>query len=198
MSIIINAADFIIVGLLALFVYLGYHTILFNSILSLIGFCLSFTFSLILLQFLAHTIYVVLELPANMSVLFSFAFLFAIFMLLKVFFMVWAHKIIKIKAEPWFDKLSGVLIGFLKGLLVTSLLAIGFSLLPLPKLIKGTETNSFLLSRVKYVLPTTYDYTRRIIPILFSFRASLEATYKKMGDMDDASRRLLDGYPIKD
>ena len=87
----------------------------------------------------------------------------------------------KMQVVDWFDKLSGALLGIYKGTLIASLLAIGFSLLPLSELVQDIEQSSFFVQAIKKFLPANYDYFSRVIPGTPSFDQALKATQSMVG-----------------
>jgi hypothetical protein len=74
-------------------------------------------------------------------------------LLLYALFLEWVHKIMQMKVEDWFDRIAGTVLGLYKGILAVSLLALGFTLLPLPEVVSQTEQHSLFLQPVKYFAP---------------------------------------------
>lgn len=197
MQIIINFADFIIVGVFAYFIWRGYKGGFYDSLLEVIGFYVCLTITLIALRYVAGFFSVVLELPPNMSVLLGFAFVFAGLALAYLYFVKWIHQMIEMKVHERFNRITGSLLGAYRGLLIASLLVLGFLLLPIPHLVHSTQARSFFIPRIKRVLPLNYDYVRKLIPGPPGFREALLAAYLRIGDIDDISERFLDELPGK-
>ena len=184
MIIKIDATDVIILGTLALFGYLGYKGGLFKGILNLWGFYFSLTLSLLFVPWPANFFHYVLELPPTMSVLLGFAVLFALTQLLYVFFMIWINKIVQMTVKDWFNRLTGTLLGLYRGILIISLMALGFSLLPLTDLVRTNETHSMFFRHVRLFTVYNYNFARRLVPGLPGFKDSLKYGYTKVGKTD--------------
>ena len=197
LSLVINLIDFVVILLWAMFGYLGYRWGLYSGLLNLFGLFFSLAWSLILLPFFAKLFSYVLELPASMSVLLGFTVIFAVVMLLYLFFSQWIQTIIRMEVRDWFNRSSGTLLGLYRGVLLVSLLAIGFTLLPLPKLVDNVESRSPIFRFVKRVTPLNYNYIRMLIPGLISFNDSLAAARKSMGKSDVMLDQLLAEFPPK-
>jgi hypothetical protein len=116
-----------------------------------------------------------------MSILIGFSSIFFIILLLYTFFLQWLNTVMKMHVVDWFDKLSGALLGIYKGTLIASLLALGFSLLPLAELVRDIEQSSFFVQAIKKFLPANYNYFSRIIPGAPSFDQILKATQNMVG-----------------
>lgn len=186
MNVEISYADFTIIVLTVIFGYEGYRAGLFKGILSIGGFFISLTVSLAALPYAARFFNYVIELPPNISILMGFVSIFVISMLLYTLFLEWVHKIMQMKVEDWFDRIMGTLLGLYKGVLAASLLALGFTLLPMPDLVSQIEQKSLFLGSVKYFAPANYNYFRKLVPRTPSFEESLKATFDVMGGEPDA------------
>lgn len=200
MLVIISHIDFFILLLLAVFGYVGYRSGFYNSLLGLSGFYIGVIISFLALPLAAKFFYFVLQLPPNMSIILGFSFVFALVMLLHVFFMQYIHKVIKMEVEDKFNRLSGIVIGLYKGSLIVSLLALGFCMLPMQTMVNNIESKSIFLPRIKRVLPANYDYVRRFVPGLRSYQDSLEVTYKRLGVVarrTDGGKLFCDATSIK-
>ncbi|MDZ7266598.1 MAG: CvpA family protein [candidate division KSB1 bacterium] len=197
MQIVINLADFFILGVLAYFTWRGFKSGLYESLLDLFGFFSCLTLTLILLPYFAQFFSYVVELPPNMSVLLGFTFLFALLALAYLFFVKWIKTMIQMTVNEKFNRVTGTGLGLYRGVLLASLLMLGFTLLPIPRVVQGTQARSLLMARTKMVLPLSYDYVRKLIPGPPGFRQALQAAYKRIGGLDPVSERLLDELPGK-
>jgi uncharacterized membrane protein required for colicin V production len=185
MAVEISYADFSIIVLTVIFGYEGYRSGFFKGILSIGGFFISLTVSLAALPYAARFFNYVIELPPNISILMGFVSIFVISMLLYTLFLEWVHKIMQMKVEDWFDRIMGTLLGLYKGVLAASLLALGFTLLPMPEVVSRTEQNSLFLQPVKYFAPRNYNYFRKLVPRTPSFEETLKNTFAVMGGEPD-------------
>lgn len=158
MQIIINFADFIIIGVLAYFIWSGYKGGFYDNLLELIGFYVCLT--------LAY-----------------------------LYFVKWIHKMIEMKVHERFNRITGSLLGAYRGVLMASLLVLGFLLLPIPHLVQPTQARSFFMRKIKIVLPMNYDYVRRLVPGPPGFREALTAAFYRIGPLDEISTRFLDDLP---
>lgn len=181
MAVEISYADFTIILLIVLIGFDGYRAGFFHEILTIGGFFFSLLITLISLPPAARFFYDVIQLQTNMSILMGFSSIFFLILLLYSFFLQWLNSVMKMEVVDWFNKLSGALLGIYKGTLIASLLALGFSLLPLSELVRDIEQNSFFVQAIKKFLPANYDYFSRIIPGTPSFEQALKATQSLVG-----------------
>lgn len=191
MTISIGPTDVVIVVLVVLSGYAGYRTGFYESLLRLFGFYGAVMISLILLQYLARFFNYVMQLPPNMSLLLGFSFIFGLLMLLQVFFMHWMHQIIKMEVVKWFNLGVGTFLGALKGLLVASLVALGFSLLPMTREIQRTENGSMLFRTTRCLLPLNFGLIGKIVPVVPSFEKTLTLAQTRLVGADDRTSALL-------
>jgi uncharacterized membrane protein required for colicin V production len=195
-SVEISYADFSIIVLTVIFGYEGYRSGFFKGILSLGGFFISLTVSLAALPYAARFFNYVIELPPNISILMGFLSIFVINMLLYALFLEWVNKIMEMKVnEEWFDRIAGTLLGLYKGVLAVSLLALGFTILPLPELVQRTEQRSLFLQPVKYFTPVNYNYFKRLVPRTPSFEETIKSTFAVMGgEPDPMAAGLMESF----
>lgn len=190
-SVEISYADFFIILLTVIFGYEGYRSGFFNGVLSIGGIFLSLIITLIALPYSARFYHVVIELSPNVSIIMGFSTIFVISLLLHTLFLQWLHTIMKLEVVDWFNRITGTLLGLYKGFLILSLLALGFSFLPLPELIKYTEERSTFLQPIKSFLPANYNYFRKLVPRSPSFEESLKNTYAMLGISDEMAADLM-------
>jgi uncharacterized membrane protein required for colicin V production len=195
MAVEISYADFSIIVLTVIFGYEGYRSGFFKGILSIGGIFISLTISLAALPYAARFFNYVIELPPNISILLGFISIFVISMLLYALFLEWVHKVMQMKVEDWFDRISGTLLGLYKGVLAVSLLALGFTLLPLPEVVRSTEQRSLFLQPVKYFTPVNYNYFKKLVPRTPSFEDTIKNTFTVMGGKpDDSAAGLIESF----
>lgn len=198
MNVEISYADFSIIVLTVIFGYEGYRAGLFKGLLSVGGFFISLTVTLAALPYAARFFNYVIELPPNISILIGFLSIFVISMLLYTLFLEWIHKIMQMKVEDWFDRIMGTLLGLYKGVLAASLLALGFTLLPMPEVVSRTEQHSLFLQPVKYFAPRNYNYFKKLVPRTPSFEETLKITFEVMGGEPDAmTAGLMESFKSK-
>jgi len=195
MAVEISYADFTIIALMIIFGFEGYRAGLFNGILSIGGLFFSFIMAVILLPYSARFFNFVIELPANISILMGFISIFVLVLLLYALILQWLKTLMKMEVVDWFNRLSGTLIGLYKGLITVSLLSLGFSLLPLPELVKATETRSLFMQTVKYFAPVNYNYFRKLYPYAPSFEQTLKDTFANMQkEPDEVATNLINAF----
>jgi uncharacterized membrane protein required for colicin V production len=124
----------------------------------------------------------------------GFATIYVISLLLYALFLQWLHTIMKMEVVDWFNRISGTLLGIYKGLLIASLLALGFSLLPMPDMVRSTEERSLFLRPVKYFMPINYNYFKRLVPGIPSFEETLKATFDQLGEVDEMAANLMEAF----
>lgn len=195
MAVEISYADFSIIALTVIFGYEGYRSGFFKGILSVGGLFIALTISLIALPYAARFFNYVIELPPNISILMGFVSIFVINMLLYALFLEWVHKIMQMKVEDWFDRIAGTVLGLYKGVLAVSLLAIGFTLLPLQDTVRNTEQRSLFLRPVKCFTPVNYNYFKKLVPNTPSFEDTIKNTFTVMGgEPDDMAAGLMESF----
>ncbi|MCG3120381.1 MAG: hypothetical protein ALAOOOJD_03066 [bacterium] len=195
MAVEISYADFTIIALMIVFGFEGYRSGLFNGILSIGGLFFSLIVAVVLLPFSARFFNFVIELSPNLSVIMGFLAIFVLCLLLFALFLEWVHKIMKMEVVDWFNRIAGTLIGLYKGLIATSLLALGFSLLPMPELVQRTEANSMFMAPVKYVAPYNYNFFRKLYIGTPSFEETLKNAYTRMEkEPDEMATNLINAF----
>ncbi len=197
MTISITPTDVVIVALVALCGYAGYRAGFYDSLLRVSGFFGAVTISLVLSRYVARFFNYVMELPPNMSILLGFSFIFGLLMLLQIFFMHWMQEIIKMQVVKWFDVTFGTLLGAYRGLLAASLLALGFSLLPLSSAIPRIESQSMFFSKTRFILPDNFSYISKLFPFLPSFENSIAVTTTYLVGSDDRTTALLQEFQAR-
>ncbi|MDZ7289202.1 MAG: CvpA family protein [candidate division KSB1 bacterium] len=197
MAVQISYADFTIIALLLIFGFEGYRSGFFNGILSIGGIFISLAISLAALPYSARFFNFVIELPPNLSILMGFVTIFVICLLLYALFLQWLHTIMKMEVVDWFNRISGTLLGLYKGLLTVSLLALGFSLLPMRELVRTTAEGSLFFERVKYITPLNYNYFRKLVPLTPTFEDSMENTVAMLGQSDEMAASLMESFKSK-
>jgi uncharacterized membrane protein required for colicin V production len=192
MAVEINYADFAIIALMIIFGFEGYRAGFFAGILSIGGFFFALIIAVLTLPYSARFFNYVIELSANISILMGFVTIFVLCLLLYALFLDWVRKIMEMKVVDWFDRISGTVIGLYKGLLAVSLLSIGFSLFPMPDLVKATEARSLFMVPVKYVAPFNYNFIRKLAPGTPSFEQTLKNTFARMEkEPDEMAANLI-------
>jgi uncharacterized membrane protein required for colicin V production len=195
MAVEISYADFTIIALMIIFGFEGYRTGLFNGLLSIGGIFFALIITILMLPYSSRFFNYVIELPPNISILMGFISIFVLLLLLYELFLEWVHKIMKMEVVDWFNRISGTLLGLYKGLLSVSLLAIGFSLMPMKELVKSTEANSTFVIPVKYFTPFNYNFFRKLFPRSPSFEDALKNTFAQMQQPpDEMAQALIDEF----
>lgn len=184
MPVVFTFADFAIVTLIALFGYLGYRSGFYDSLLAYMGFHFALGWSLLLMRYTAGFFSYVLELPPDMSLLLGLSFLFGLFTLAWVFFAQWVHTLIKMEVVEWFNRVAGAALGAYRGFLMVSLMALGFTLLPVSQ-VSYVETYSLVFNRVKCYLPRHYNYVRKLTPMVPSFEENIMASLRRAGGPEE-------------
>jgi uncharacterized membrane protein required for colicin V production len=195
MAVEVSYADFTIIALMIIFGFEGYRAGFFKGILSIGGFFFALVFAVVVLPYSARFYNFVIELPANISIVMGFTTIFVLLLLLYALFLQWVHSIMKMEVVDWFNRISGTIIGLYKGLLTVSLLSLGFSLFPMPELVKSTEARSVFMIPVKYVAPYNYNYVRKLNPYTPSFEETLKKTFAQMEkEPDEVAGKLIEEF----
>jgi uncharacterized membrane protein required for colicin V production len=191
MAVEVSYADFTIIALMIIFGFEGYRAGFFKGILSIGGFFFALVIAMVVLPYSARFYNFVIELPANISIIMGFTTIFVLLLLLYALFLQWVHSIMKMEVVDWFNRISGTILGLYKGLLTVSLLSLGFSLFPMPDLVKSTEARSVFMIPVKYVAPFNYNYVRKLNPYTPSFEETLKKTFAQMEKEPDEVATIL-------
>ncbi|GEM_PF-6505153 len=195
MAVEVSYADFTIIALMIIFGFEGYRAGFFKGILSIGGFFFALVIAVVVLPYSARFYNYVVELPANISIIMGFTTIFVLLLLLYALFLQWVHSIMKMEVVDWFNRISGTIIGLYKGLLTVSLLSLGFSLFPMPDLVKSTEARSVFMIPVKYVAPFNYNYVRKLNPYTPSFEETLKKTFAQMEkEPDEVAVKLIEEF----
>jgi membrane protein required for colicin V production len=193
----ISYVDFFIVLLTVIFGYEGYRSGFFNGILSIGGIFISLIITLVALPYSARFYNVVIELSLNVSILMGFVTILVISLLLHSLFLQWLHTIMKMEVVDWFNRISGILLGLYKGLLILSLLALSFAFLPLPDEIKYAEEHSKFLQPVKRFMPANYNYFRKLVPRSPSVEEALTNTFTTLGVPEETAAAIMESFKSK-
>jgi uncharacterized membrane protein required for colicin V production len=195
MAVEVSYADFTIIALMIIFGFEGYRAGFFKGILSIGGFFFALVIAVVVLPYSARFYNFVIELPANISIIMGFTTIFVLLLLLYALFLQWVHSIMKMEVVDWFNRISGTIIGLYKGLLTVSLLSLGFSLFPMPDLVKSTEARSVFMIPVKYVAPFNYNFIRKLNPYTPSFEETLKKTFAQMEkEPDEVAVKLIEEF----
>ncbi len=82
---------------------------------------------------------------------------------------IFLKKIFSFLFISWIDKLGGVLLGFLRGLLITELILVILTFIPLPGFIDNQLEESFLADRFAVILINLYGHLQDWLPASFQF-----------------------------
>lgn len=114
---------------------------------------------------------------------------FIVFILIIIFFRVAAGKVRKFfkwTLLGWIDKAGGFLIGLFKAALVTSLIALLFSIIPFSNEIRKEQEASFFFNPVRSVAPAVFNLIKTVFP-------KTEDFYKELKDgFESESRKAID------
>ena len=190
----INYVDFFIILLTIILGYEGYRSGFFRGILSIGGIFISLIITLIALPHSARFYYAVIELSPNISIVMGFVTIIVICLLLHSLFLQWLHTIMKMEVVDWFNRISGTLLGLFKGLLILSLLALGFSCLPLPEQIKYAEESSTFFQPVKCFMPANYNFFHKLVPRTPSFEEALAKTLATLGVPEETLAATMERF----
>ena len=174
-----NIVDAILAILILIPAYLGFQKGFLRGIFSLIGIIIG-----IILAVKFHGVIVpfinVLHLSAQLTSLISFLIILIIIYYIILFI---AGRISKInKVTRTIDKISGLFLGFLKGLLLASLFAICFNTFGIFS--DSKLSSSFLYPKLNNIAPAVYNYLNGMFsdvksPVNFNNFLNLDTLIKK-------------------
>jgi len=192
----VNLLDFGLILTLLIFIFKGRKNGLFLELVHIGGFFIALVSSLLLLPTVSRWVYRIVELAPHISVVTGFALTFSFILLLYQFVVAFIQKNTKVQIEEWLNRLGGLLLGFLKGANVLSLLCMMIILFPFARGIHDAEDASIAFKPSKKVMPAVYSVVKRIFPGSPNFDAIVENTFLgfDLSELDPYSKRFVQEF----
>jgi membrane protein required for colicin V production len=156
--------DIIILCILAFFIIKGLFRGIIIELLTLAGFLIGYVLAIRQMAQVGNWINQKLHLPGNAAGIIGFI----IIIIVVVGFFRLLAAILKIMTRKtfvgWLDRAGGLSFGFLKGLLIASLLCLLITVFPFSENLIGAQENSLLFKPVRSVAPTVFNFLKRTYP----------------------------------
>lgn len=195
-----NTIDITILVIIGFFAVKGLFKGVFLETFTLMGLLLGYVLALRWMDVPASCIQRILAIPSLLASTLGFIL---ILMGVVVVFRILGGMIRKLahwSLLGWIDRAGGFIIGVFKGTLVTSLLILLISLIPMSEELAAEEKNSLLFSPVKTVAPAVFNVVKRVVPRTKEFmeeiRETLDETGRELGEqiikeeLESAQREL--------
>ena len=194
-----NIFDIIILVLIGIFCVKGFIRGLIMEVFTLVGLLLGYVIAMREMSTVAGWIEKVINIPSFVSGMVSF---FLIFIVVVVFFRWLAGALRMITRRTilaWIDRSGGILIGLFKGVLMTSLLLLLFSIVPVSESADTEQKNSFLFRPIRSVAPAVFNFLKHTFPKTKSFyNEAKEVVSSKSKELaEKESRKWIDREVLK-
>jgi membrane protein required for colicin V production len=177
-----NAIDIGICLVLGIFGVKGFIRGIVIEIFTLAGMIVAYVISIREMGFLANIITKNIHIPTVIASTISFLILFIAI----VFLFRWLASALKLFARwtfiGWIDSLGGLIFGFFKGALITSLIILLVSLIPFSPEIDKLQKESFLFKPIRSVAPVVFNIIKQVIPHSKDFYEELRESLKEKTD----------------
>jgi len=177
---LVNTIDYIILGFVLFFTLKGLFKGFIQEVLGLVSLLVAFTFATKYMSTAAYWIDSILNVPPSLSTILGFISVFFLIILILQITSHFLQKIIKYSFLGWLEKLLGGIVGFLKGAIIVSLVAIMVSAIPLHTTILPQLEESVLFTPSKKFAPALFDLIMHLVPRSKSFYDEIKETYEKL------------------
>ena len=187
-----NAIDWIIVIVLALFAFQGMRKGLLRELAGLVGILVAFVLSVRLLDDVSVLISYYLGISPRIAVFVSGILIFAGVMVLFILLAKVLRKVLDWAHLGWMDRVGGGAFGLLKGAVLVSILALLVSLLPLGDEAEREMARSALFNPVRGVAPAVFNGLVKLAPSAGDFYSELEQSLRsKSGKLGAGALKWL-------
>ena len=159
-----NSIDVTILVIVGFFCIKGFFKGLIMEVFTLVGLLLAYVIAIREMSTLAYLINSIVNLPLLVSTPLSFFLIFISVVLLCRLLAGALRKLIRWTLLGWLDRGGGAMFGVFKGALVTSLLILLISLIPVSRGIENEEDNSLLFLPVRSVAPAVFNFIKHSFP----------------------------------
>lgn len=181
-----NHIDMIILVIVGIFCIKGFFRGMILEIFTLIGLLIAYIIALREMDMVAGFISRIITLPDVVANSLSFILLFISILLI----FRWLAGILRHIAQwsfmGWLDRVGGMILGIFKGALITSLLALFISLIPLTESMKKMHEQSLLFQPIRSVAPAVFNFLKSTFPQTKNFYEEVREGFSR------TSNRLID------
>ncbi len=174
-----NGIDIVVIIILSIFLIRGLFRGILIEVLSLVGMILAYIIALREMSTIANLIAKYISLPDFVLSLFSFTILFILVLLVTRLLAKTLSKLVKETLVGWLDRLGGGVFGLAKGVIVTSLVLLLLSLIPLPEAIKTEQQKSTLDKSIRPVTPAIFNWIIKVFPQSKDFYEEVKEGFSK-------------------
>lgn len=177
-----NSVDIVILIIAGIFCIRGLIKGIVVEVFSLAGMILAYFVALREMSTLSDFVLQYIKLPEFLisTICFSLIFIVVFFVLRLMANLI--SKLIRGTLIGWVDRLGGGVLGLAKGVLLSSLLLLFMSMIPLPEDIHAVQVNSKLDKSVRPVAPAVFNFLVKAFPKSKDFYAEMKEGFKKQTD----------------
>lgn len=175
----LNYIDVAIVALVTALSVKGLIRGLFRESVGLLGLIAALLLAVRFLSDVTAVVRRALDLSPAVSMLISFVLLFAAFLAAFQILANLLHKLIQKTSLSWMERVAGGLVGFLKGAVIASLLALFLTYLPAGETLAKERQNSMLFGPTREFAPWLFDQLQRLAPGAKSFYEELRDSMQR-------------------
>jgi membrane protein required for colicin V production len=186
-----NGIDITILVIVGFFGIKGLFRGLVIEIFTLIGLLVGYVIALREMGDLADFLERVFHIPELIANALGFLLIFIFITLLFRWIAGGLRRFLKWTFIGWLDRGSGLLFGLFKGTLITSLLLLLVSLIPLPNNLKEEENGSLLCQPVRSVAPAVFNFLKDAFPRTKDFYEEVKEGFS------EKSRDFIDDMKAK-
>lgn len=177
-----NGIDLIILVIIGFFCVKGLFRGLIIEVFTLLGLVVGYVIALREVGTAAGWFEKMFHLPDIVSSTLGFLLIFVLISLLFRLIAGIIRRFMRWTFIGWLDRGSGFLFGLFKGALVTSLLLLLFSLLPLSPEMRHMEDQSFLFKPVRSVAPAVFNFLKHAFPRTKDFYEEVKDGFSEKSD----------------
>ena len=177
-----NTIDMIILVIVGFFCIKGFIRGMIVEVFTFAGLLIAYVVALCEMSTVADLINKAFQAPLLISNVLGFIF---VFVLVFVFFRLIAgafSRIVQWSFLAWLNRGGGMILGIFKGILITSLLALFISLLPLSEEMERMQDKSLLFKPVRSVAPAVFDFFTSAFPRTKTFYEEIREGFPRMSN----------------
>lgn len=160
-----NYFDIAIMVIVFIFIVMGFRKGLVAEVVGLLGMFVALMLAVRFASSAAKLVPEQLNLPPVITLFMGFLLVFGGVILFFKFVANALKKIMHPKALNWFDKLGGIVLGGIEGVITASVLIFLFSLTPLAIAVEKDIDESLLYAPVEGVAPQLFDLAHQMFPL---------------------------------
>ncbi len=164
-----NYFDITILTIILIFIFVGFRKGLLAEVVGLLGIVVALVLAVRYGPEAGRLFVRRVHLPELLGVFIGFAIVFGGVWMFFHMFKSGLEKVLSPMAIKWLDKLGGLMLGAIEGVVVASILIFLFSLTPLAPAVEEDIERSQLYRPTERVAPALFDAARRMVPLEKTF-----------------------------